>query len=275
MALTAFAAPHLPAFSRVACADTTVSAKDQKKAADLFKKAGESYRKGEFQTTIDLLTQAYALDPQPVLLYNLARAHEGLGNTDQAIEAYEKFLAQDPKTNDRGSIEQRLTTLRRQREDRIAAQKAREAEQSKANSAPAKQPPPPAAVPPPREEPKPEPKRSVLPYVVAGTGVALIGVGAVTGILAKSGESDANAEPIHARAVDERDSAESMATVSTITFIAGGALLVVGAGWFFLDAPKKTTASTSPANRDPSLARALTRNLAVGPGYIGLTGTLP
>ena len=263
MALAGFAAPHFPPFSKDARADTTVSAKDQKKAADLFKKAGESYRKGEFQTTVDLLTQAYAFDPQPVLLYNLARAHEGLGNTDQAIEAYEKFLAQDPKTSDRGSIEQRLTTLRRQREERIAAQKAREADQTKTNN-----PPPP---PPPRhEEPKPEPQRSVLPYVVAGTGVALIGVGAVTGIMAKSGESDASSAPNQQRAIEERDSAESLAGISTITFIAGGALLVIGAGWFLLDTPSKTTARSSPnVAVGPSLRPAL------GLGYIGLTGVLP
>jgi tetratricopeptide (TPR) repeat protein len=257
LALTAFAAPQFLPFPKPARAANAVSAKDQKKAADLFKKAGEAYRKGEFQATVDLLNQAYALDPQPVLLYNLARAHEGLGDTDAAIDAYERFLTQEPKTADRGSIEQRLTTLRRQREERIAAQKALEADPNN----PATAAPPPS----PREEPPPEPKkRTIFPYVVGGVGVALIGVGAVTGILAKSGESDANAEPIQARAIDQRDSAESLATVSTITLIAGGARLAAGVGWFFLDSPGKKTGSRSPSPR-----------LAIGPGYVGLTGVLP
>jgi hypothetical protein len=103
-----------------------------------------------------------------------------------------------------------------------------------------------------------------LPYVVGGVGVALLATGAVTGLLAKSGESDANAEPIQQDAIEQRDSAQSLATVSTITFIAGGALLAIGAGWFVLDTPAKKTGSQS---RSP--------HVALGLGYVGLTGVLP
>jgi tetratricopeptide (TPR) repeat protein len=260
MALTGFAVLQFPPFIEDAHADATVSAKDQKKAADLFKKSVDAYRKGDFQTTVDLLTQAYALDPQPVLLYNLARAQEGLGNTDAAIDAYEKFLSQEPKAADRGAIEQRLTTLRRQRDERIAAQKAREADQNRPNN-----PPPKATPAQPHQEPPPdEPTRSVLPIVLGGVGVALIGVGAVSGIMAKSGESDANAEPKQDRAIEQRDSAQSLATVSTVTFIAGGVLLAAGFGWFVLDTQSKKTGSQSGSPR-----------IAFGPGYVGLTGVLP
>ena len=255
MALAAFAVPQFPQRAR---ADAAVSAKDQKKAADLFKKAVDAYRKGDFQTTVDLLTQAYTLDPQPVLVYNLARAHEGLGNTDAAIEAYEKFLAQDPKAADRGAIEQRLTTLRRQRDERIAAQKARDADQNRANN------PPPKPTAQEQQPPPPEPKRSVLPIVVGGVGVALLGVGTVTGLLARSSESDANAERTQDRAIEQRDSAESLAAVSTFTFISGGVLLASGFAWYVLDSPSKKTGSQSPSPR-----------VSLGLGYVGLSGVLP
>jgi tetratricopeptide (TPR) repeat protein len=262
IALTAFATAQFPEPAR---AGSTVASKDQKKAADLFKKSVDAYRKGDFQTTVDLLTQAYALDPQPVLLYNLARAQEGLGNTDAAIDAYEKFLAQDPKAADRGAIEQRLTTLRRQRDERIAAQKAREAEPTKPSPLPSPTAPKATTVPPPGEEPRPEPEqRTMYPYVVGGVGIALLGTGAVTGLLAKSGESDANAERTQQRAIEQRDSADSLAAVSTVTFIAGGILLAMGVGWFVLDTPSKKSASQNISPR-----------VALGPGYIGLTGVLP
>jgi tetratricopeptide (TPR) repeat protein len=259
MALSAFIAPQFPELAR---ADNAVPAKDKKKAAELFKKSVDAYRKGDFQTTVDLLTQAYALDPQPVLLYNLARAQEGLGNSDAAIDAYEKFLAQEPKAADRGAIEQRLATLRRQRDERVAAQKAREGgDASDPNNPPSKTKQPP---PPPPDEPPPPRKRNIFPFVVGGAGVAALGVGVVTGLMAKSGESDANAEPKQDRAIEQRDSAETLATISTTTFIIGGVLLAAGAGWFVIDTSSKKTGGGA---RSPQVA--------LGLGFIGLQGVLP
>lgn len=262
IALAAFATAQFLPFPKLARADSAVSAKDRKKAADLFKKSVDAYRKGDFQTTVDLLNRAYALDPQPVLLYNLARAHEGLGNTDAAIDAYEKFLAQESKAADRGSIEQRLTTLRRQRDERTAAQQGHEPDP---NEVPAAQKPLPPVPREPREVPPPEPKsRSLLPFVIGGAGIAVLGAGAVTGLMAKSAESDANGEPTQQGAIDQRDSAQGLATVSTISFIAGGLLLGAGAAWFVLDTPPKRAGSQTRSPR-----------IAFGPGYIGLTGVLP
>src|SRR5688572_14968776 len=70
----------------------TASKSNQSQAAELFKKSVDAYRRGAFKEAIDLLNEAYALDAQPVLLYNLARAHEGLGDLDLAISTYEKYL---------------------------------------------------------------------------------------------------------------------------------------------------------------------------------------
>src|SRR6187551_664805 len=58
------------------------SAADVEKARELAKKSADAYRRGDFNEALTLLTEAYALERQPVLLYNKARAHEGLGNTD-------------------------------------------------------------------------------------------------------------------------------------------------------------------------------------------------
>lgn len=265
LAAIALAGPAIPRFVH---AEPAVSQRDRARAGDLFKKSVEAYRRGDFKTSIDLLTQAYAIDPQPVLLYNLARAHEGLGNVDAAIEAYEGFLAKEPKAVDRGAIEQRLATLRRQRDEHIAAQKAREAEAQAAPPppppvapAPAPSPPPPAAA----QEPPPAPerKRSVLPLVVGGAGVAGLGAGIVFGLMANSRASDANAEPIQQRAAEQKDEAEGLATISTVSFVAGGILLAAGATWFVLDTSAKKSTAARPVR------------VGLGPGYVGISGALP
>src|SRR4051812_39500711 len=73
-------------------------------AAELFKKSADAYLHGDFTQAIALLDEAYALDPQPVLIYNKARAHEGLGHVDDAITLYDKYLVEEPTSPDRGAI---------------------------------------------------------------------------------------------------------------------------------------------------------------------------
>jgi tetratricopeptide (TPR) repeat protein len=228
------------------------SASAHTRAAELFKKSVETYRSGDFKQTIDLLNEAYALEPQPVLLYNLARAQEGIGNNDAAIETYEKFLAQEPNAKDRGAIEQRLATLRRQRDERLALEK-RSAAQATA------QPVEPA-----RPE-RPPHKRSVLPYVVGGVGVVGLAAGVVFGLTANSKRDDAVAAPGQREALGLEDDAKSSATLSTVSFVVGGVLLAAGATWWLLDLnASKQTGSGAPAMR-----------VGLGPGTFRLEGTLP
>ncbi len=212
------------------------TAEARAQAGDLFGKSATAYRAGDFKQAAELLERAYALDPQPVLLYNLARAREGLGELDAAITTYERFLAEDPTTRDRGAIEQRLVTLKRQRDEREALLRERAAAQQKSERAPER----------PVDEPR---KRTVFPYVVAGAGVVGLGVGAVLGLSAVSANGDAKDEPVQQRAVDQRDSAEGLATASTIMFVVGAALVTAGAVWWFVEGARASksgsTASTT------------------------------
>lgn len=210
------------------------SAANKARAAELFKKGADAYLHGDFAQAITILDEAYGLDPQPVLIYNKARAHEGLGHTDDAIKLYEQYLAEEPSSPDRGAIEQRLATLKKQQEERIAMEKERAAVE-KERAARAAEPPPP-----------PPHKRSVLPYVVAGVGVAGLAAGGIFGIMAKGKESDGEAERTQRAAIDARDSGSTLATVANISFIAGGALVVAGAVWWALDGAPKRRAALPP-----------------------------
>lgn len=248
----AFAAPHPPT-------EKPAAPTDKSRAADLFKKSADAYLHGDFAQAIKLLDEAYALDPQPVLVYNMARAHEGLGHIDEAITLYERYLAQEPSSPDRGAIEQRLATLKRQRDEHAAVEKERAAvekdraamEKERAKQALVVVPPP---------EPPPPHHRSVLPYVVAGVGVVGLVTGTIFGLAAKSKEDDAKNERVQSTAIDLRDSGKTSATISNVAFIAGGALVAAGVVWWVLDTPRTQTTGAAPLR------------VGLGPGFVGLAG---
>src|SRR5262245_65949903 len=63
-------------------------AKDEKaEALELFNQSADLYRQGKFDEAARLLERAYEMHPEPVLLYNLGRAYEGLGENEKAIDA--------------------------------------------------------------------------------------------------------------------------------------------------------------------------------------------
>jgi hypothetical protein len=86
--------------------------------------------------------------------------------------------------------------------------------------------------------------RGALPWILVGTGVALIGTGAVTGVLAFSKHSDSDAECPDGRCtskgVDAENQANTFAWISNITLplglIAGG----IGA-YLFIKSPSPST----------------------------------
>lgn len=103
-------------------------------------------------------------------------------------------------------------------------------------------------------------KQRTLGFIVGGVGVAGVAVGAITGLMAIGKSNDAKASCANdgpcrdASAVDASDSAKSLATVSTIGFIAGGVAVAAGAVLVFTaPSPKKTGVRVVP-NAGPSSA---------------------
>jgi len=108
---------------------------------------------------------------------------------------------------------------------------------------------------------------------LAGVGLVGVVIGAVEGISASSSWSNSKNDcsqtncPSSQRpqALNDHDSAESSATVSTVAFAAGGVALAAGAVWFLLapahDAPRE------PASAGAASLRAVP---AVGPSSGGL-----
>jgi len=200
---------------RLASADTT----SEKRAVELYQKSEQLYRNGEFQRAAELLRQAYELDPNPDLLYNLARALEGLGDFAGAANAYARYLDNAKDVADRKSIEARIATLRKQSQPTPPAP----APALPASAAPAKPAPP-------RAESGSSVLTGPLPWLIAGAGVVTLAAGAVLRASASSQHHDADNTVGQKSAESKQQKAEGTATASNVCFVVGGSLALTGTG---------------------------------------------
>ncbi|HEY5952671.1 MAG TPA: tetratricopeptide repeat protein [Kofleriaceae bacterium] len=201
---------------------------NRKRAAELSAQSAQHYKRGEFEVSAALLRQAYALYAEPNLLYNLARALEGMGDKAGAVDAYEKYLAIAKQIEDRGAIQRRVSTLKAE----LAAQ-TRPIERAEPPLASPSQPPvvEPAAQPPPVE---PSPRitpPSKLPWIPIVGGIAVIGGGVGFGLQARNLEQMSIDEPNALDAKDQHDTARKNAMIANVLFAVGGAALVGGIVW--------------------------------------------
>ena len=99
----------LCALSSVATAQEAPQA-PQADAVLLFEQSADAYRAGRFSQAASLLEEAYAIWPDPVLVYNLGRAYEGAGRLDEARDAYVRYLASGA-ADDAEDVRARLAAL--------------------------------------------------------------------------------------------------------------------------------------------------------------------
>lgn len=195
------------------------------------------HKDGKFAEALDEMKTAYALDPQPELLYAIARLHVQLGQCDRALPFYDRFLDSKPKDS--------------------SVAKARQAiEMCKTNPPDAAQPAPPPAVVvsprPPSVVPPPPPiarrETVTLPWYRDVVGDALLGIGVIAsgvGLVSYVGARSDNASAAKATAYPDRlsllDSARDQRNVALIAGGVGGALIVAGILKFTLGEPKTET----------------------------------
>jgi len=222
------------------------------RALTLFERGRRHYNEGRFADAVRLLREAHALVPDPVLLYNLARALESQGDFEGAVEAYTRYVRENPDVPDRGAIEQRTATLKKTVEERAALERAKE-ELARKERAQVTVPPPTVTV---------EPSRGPLPWVVAGTGVACLGTGIAFGILASQRLEQAGAEPVQQTAWERHGQAKRFAATANVLYGAGALLAAGGAAWLVF------------GGEDSPVAGPTVR-VSVGPGALVLSGSLP
>lgn len=82
-----------------------------KLAQTLYGEGVELFKEGKFSEAADKFQQAYNIDPSPILLYNLARAAEEMGEAKAAIGHYKAYIARFPQAEDKAEVERRIRTL--------------------------------------------------------------------------------------------------------------------------------------------------------------------
>ena len=71
----------------------------------------EHFKASRFEDAIREFNKAYRLDPNPVLVFNMARAFEETRQYSSAIEFYRRYLAMAPESPDRQAVEDSIRTL--------------------------------------------------------------------------------------------------------------------------------------------------------------------
>jgi tetratricopeptide (TPR) repeat protein len=233
------------------------------RAFRLVQKSSAEYEAGRFQEAIQLLEQAWAIERNPTILYNEARAYEGLGDLERALDSYRKYVEREPNAPDRGAVEQRISTLDRQiqatkkleREKAEAAKREAEAKRRAEAERAARK----------REKNSPttraESGSGIAPWLLVGGGAAVIGVGGVFGLTSRSNHRRAVDAPLAQDSADLNQSARSQATVANVCFAAGGLLAAGGLVWVVVD----------PFGGERNVERASVA-LALGPASVGARG---
>jgi len=147
----------------VALAQPAAAAPSEIEAAARFEHGRAAYQRGEYQGAYDDFKQAYLLSSRPALLYNMARALEGLKRyreSADALRAYLRVRANDPE---RAQIEEHIRALD-------------ESERIQSASALGLQPGPLRAEPPPRR------RTRTLAIVLAVSVVAVAGLAVGLGV---------------------------------------------------------------------------------------------
>lgn len=189
-----------------------------------------SFRSGRYLEAARAFEQAYAIDPQPALVYNQARSFERALESDRAIAAYERFI-QLPGTTAalRAKALETLDALRREQVAR-AARRVPTRDFMPAPSAPVPSAPTGSADLS-TAAPTPEPDRTVE-WALVGGGAALVAGGAIAGALALGSEADfddalerrvprAELEDLQARAEDR-------ARIADVLLVSGAAAAATG-----------------------------------------------
>ncbi len=244
------------------CAGKVVSGAESEAAHKIYLAGRVQYDDSNWDAAISQFREAYRRDcTKHELLIILSRAYEAKGERREARLALQTFLERVPDSPDATALRSRLANIQRQIEK--DDEKAR---QTSDMAAPSPTPPPApasAAVTEPPAAPSEHRGHTALPWVVAGVGAAALTTGIVLLVTApaippncseqsstcafRDGVTRDKATPEQI-AQNDRDSkqandAVAMNLAGTVTAIAGGALVLGGLAWHFLE-------PTGPADAD-------------------------
>ena len=195
------------------------------------------YGVGSYDKALEEFKKAYEAEQRPALLFNMGKCHELLGQKEQAIEAYSRYLKAVPDASNRATLELKVKNMRRA----LARDKA--PEPAPAPVKPATQPatrPAPVVQPQP-VEPAPVEGRAGAPawtrtagWAALGTGGACLIAGAIVGGMVPAKQQDyqdaAAAGQTYGELEQIADQGRTLETAQVALLISGGVLAAAGGG---------------------------------------------
>ena len=234
------------------------TAQDDVEAAKAhFHRGTRLYEVGEYRQALEEYKAAHLAKPDPAFLYNIAQCHRQLGDLEQAVTMYKRFLSASPNAVNRGEVEKRVAELEGELAKRKGAVDAQSAPVPA--SAPAPSPPPPLAPPPPvpvvaapplAVAAQPSPAGSSLRYLRwLGVGVtaALVGGAIATGVSASSRYDDLKntcGNTPEGCTDSQTNTVKSRALVTNILWALAGTA-TVGTGVMFVLTPHESLAQVA------------------------------
>ncbi len=193
------------------------------------------YKNARYREAIERFEKAFEIVQDANLLFNLGRCHQSLGQFEEAIAYYQRFIAQ-PGISD---------------SDRSRAAKRIESLRAKLNARQVREPPPEdaekntrgASAPPPRVKAGMSTQRILAWSFIGGGGAALL-LGGIFGGLALGAESDFEAATTVTDKESTRDQIKTRALVADLGIGVGLAAVTTGVVLFFLEGPRKTRQET-------------------------------
>lgn len=275
-ARTAQAAAYVPVALRVAPAATAAAtpAENGETFESLVEQARGKFKEKDYVGAVALFERAYAVQPEPAILFNIGRIYEEANDIDKAIAYYEKFIAiaddsVDVAQRDRalGRLQalEKIVEIRKKEEAKRAPKPAdggpKQPEGDKSQPGPVGPQPGPGTQPGGDTTP-PAQNKLLRPigYTMLGVGAALlIGGGIAGGVARKQHALFEDADTLDARR-DASDRGKNLAATADGLFIAGGVLAAVGV--ILLVIPKARKSKAAQALR-PSVSPR-----EVGLGYV-------
>lgn len=127
---------------------------------------------GKFDKALDEYQQAFDAKPLPDFLYNIGQCYRNLGDLEQAIFSFKKYLQLAPDASDHDKVQKLIDDLEAKRERTESTKLVPPPEQPPPQQAPPQQPP----------SPPPPPHTAIYKTWWFWTGVAVVSVAGGFGI---------------------------------------------------------------------------------------------
>jgi hypothetical protein len=110
---TATATATASASASAAASPSDAGVSSMAKARDLFRDGVQLFASGDYAGALSKFQAAYAVVPHPAVLYNIATCEERLGRDQDALAAYQQYLAAMPSgTAHRAEAQQHIAALK-------------------------------------------------------------------------------------------------------------------------------------------------------------------